>query len=245
MTDTEHWTPPEHPDAHAILHEAVHDTMACHHEVALAKHIWFHENALRWDIGLAGVRRSFALAYWRDLADKYPPAMEKLVEAREKAKAEFTQSGFPFDAFHDLASLNRVLDERHKTAEAFIAVHKTDRQAAARIYHVAEPALIANRQFEICGDYLEPDKQLELAIKAYELLRESEQKWAHSEPRPPETARLHFMHEMTTLVSLLVKNGRTDEARQVASRAHGKLDDQEFGDQLDSALAGKLPTPWP
>ena len=44
MTQIERWTPSEHPDADAILHEAVSDARAGRYAVALAKHIWFHEN---------------------------------------------------------------------------------------------------------------------------------------------------------------------------------------------------------
>ena len=58
--------------------------------------------------------------------------MTKLVESRDRAETRFRKSAFPVDAFRDLASFNRFLEEKHRTAEAFITAHKNDRDAAAR-----------------------------------------------------------------------------------------------------------------
>jgi hypothetical protein len=245
MTQAEVWTPPENPDAHAILDEAVSDARAGMYEVALAKHLWFHENALSCDSALYGVRLSFALGYWRDLADEHPPAMHKLVETRNKTATDYLESGFSFKTFHDLTSLNRVLNEPRKTAEAFLVAHQHDREAAASIYDVAEPALIAEEAFEICGHYLEPEPQLERTKKIYRLNQELERKWAASEPCPPATARHKFVHRISTLAALLIKNDRRDEAHRCAAIALDELGDDEFKADFDSALAGNVPAPWP
>lgn len=62
------------------------DTMAGHYEAALAKHIWFYNEALKINPNMYGVRLSFALSYWKQLADVYPPAKVKLIEARDEAE---------------------------------------------------------------------------------------------------------------------------------------------------------------
>jgi len=41
------WTPPENPNPQQILSEAQSDAKAGRYEDALAKHVWFHENALK------------------------------------------------------------------------------------------------------------------------------------------------------------------------------------------------------
>ena len=46
MTTTSAWLPPDDPDLSEILGEAVDDTREKRYEVALAKFVWFHENAL-------------------------------------------------------------------------------------------------------------------------------------------------------------------------------------------------------
>ena len=40
---------------------------------ALERFLWFHDHALEHNPGMAGVRLSFALSYWKNLGDVYPP----------------------------------------------------------------------------------------------------------------------------------------------------------------------------
>jgi hypothetical protein len=49
---------------------------------SLQKHLWFHDHALEHQQALAGVRLSFALAYWLELAACYPEAMQALTAVR-------------------------------------------------------------------------------------------------------------------------------------------------------------------
>lgn len=235
------WSVPSNPDPQTILHEASAHFRASQHELALAKHIWFHENALSIEPALSGVRLSFALGYWKQLADVFPPAKEKLIEARQKAHDDFMRNGFQFTAFHDLMGLNRVLGESHKTAEAFLAVHEQDRTAAEVIYGVAEKALIAVERFDVCGRYLKPREQLRLAEKFYRLNLKLENHREYSKFRPPEIARPRFIQNVATLIALLVKNDRLPEAKGVEARAIETLDDDEFLEQLKSAMSGNVP----
>ena len=74
----EDWTPPEKPDPEAILQEIREDVKNRRYEVALSKTLWFHENALALRPSLSGVRLSFALSYWLELGEVYPPALEEM-----------------------------------------------------------------------------------------------------------------------------------------------------------------------
>ena len=56
------WTPPENPNPFAIMQEAVADTDAGQYEVALAKQVWYHENATKLQPAQSGIRLSFALS---------------------------------------------------------------------------------------------------------------------------------------------------------------------------------------
>ncbi len=76
------YTPPVNPDPQKILQEAQADTSAGRYKDALAKHVWFQENALKYQPSMVGVRSSFALMYFGELAQKHPPAMEKLKSMR-------------------------------------------------------------------------------------------------------------------------------------------------------------------
>src|ERR1044072_6141550 len=80
------WTPPEKPNPAQILQDANADTRAGQFEDALAKHLWYHRNALKHSPAQGGVRLSFALSYWHNLATKYPPAMTALKAERDEAR---------------------------------------------------------------------------------------------------------------------------------------------------------------
>src|SRR5687767_1724267 len=77
------WNPGTNPDPRRILYEAREDAAAGRYEDVLAKHVWFHGNALKYTPGLDGVRLSFALADWNRLGAAYPPALGKLRRMRD------------------------------------------------------------------------------------------------------------------------------------------------------------------
>lgn len=237
MANDETWTPPADPDPHEILHEAHADVRQGRYCVALAKYVWFHESALTYEESLSGVRLSFALGYWKDLAERYPPAMEALRQARDGAELRFHETGFDYDAFHDFQSLNRFLGEDDRTAVAFKVVDRTSPESASRIYYTAESALIQQGEFALCGKYLEPETRLGLAILGQQIESRIERK----SPDFPQTATNRFVNRVSTLIALLVKNGRDDDARWVARTAIAKVDCAEFQNEFDSALAGNLP----
>ncbi|RYD32658.1 MAG: hypothetical protein EOP86_15195 [Verrucomicrobiaceae bacterium] len=79
---------PPHPDSNLngpkqALEAARQFEMAVKYAEALERHEWFHENTLRIDPLMAGVRLSFALGDWVRLGKKYPPAMESLRRIRD------------------------------------------------------------------------------------------------------------------------------------------------------------------
>ena len=77
------WIPAQNPDVDAIRAEAQQDRRAGRYEIALKKHIWYHENALKLGIGQGGVRLSFALSNWPALGEVYPPALGKMRQIRD------------------------------------------------------------------------------------------------------------------------------------------------------------------
>src|SRR5262245_12619760 len=153
------WTPPDTPDPFEILHSAVADTRDGSHADALTKFLWFHHNALRYDEALLGVRLSFALSDWLQLAELYPPARAAFVRTRNETEAAFAAEP-SFGRFHDLAALNRELGDGLRTADAFTAVARPDPATAEGLYHVAEPFLVGVGRYEECGPFLDPPNRL-------------------------------------------------------------------------------------
>ena len=250
-TSTGEWTPPKNPDPDKILDEAVKDTNEGRYEEALAKHVWFHRHALQHDKSQVGVRLSFALSYWIELGEKYPPALEKFKSIRDATEKSFyreKEAAAIFKNFMDLAAMNGKLAAEKRTVKAFEYLHENNRKAAKQVYKIAEPSLIATKKYQLAGDYLSPDASWTRIIES---LRRSQQM---AEDRDfGESFRKYinksFINDTATLIALLVINDRKDEAEEIAQAARNEsLDEQyqdEFNKTLKQALEGTVPQPWP
>lgn len=241
MTATGQWTPPDDPDLHEILNSAWRDAKAGHHDVALAKFVWFHQNALSIDSNFSAVRLSFALMYWHRFAEDYPPAMDALLAARDQAESSFIQAGYKFADFQELDALNRELGDETRTVAIFKQVSEINSEAAQHVYHVAERVLVKQGELALCNPFLEPNRRLEIALKGFQVRRRFEMNRSHPGLRPPETGYDDLIHNIATLVALLVINNREPEAKAVVRNAQAALPDHPIMAELESALAGQLP----
>jgi hypothetical protein len=244
------WKPGANPDPREILKEAREDTAAGRYEDALAKHVWFHENALTYAPELGGVRLYFAVAYWARLGAYYPPALDKLRRIRDdQCEAISNAKDEPAEeiarAFNDFSGINRTLGDEARTVALFVWLDANKPQLAKAVYEIAETALIAEKEYAICGKYLD-EKTLERLVSA----REMSMKEAASAGRigPEELKRFNEFVEMTfsmrtaTLVALLTLNNRNAEAERIVLEAEKVRSDREFREQLARALKGEIPT---
>jgi len=243
MTEPENWQPPENREPDQILSEASRDHQRGDHELALQKFLWFHEHALEYDEHLSAVRLSFALSYWHDLAVDYPPAMSALLETRDRTRNEFLNDYFNFALFHELASFSRLLNEPQLTVDAFKTVASQSREAAEKIYHVAERSLVVVQEYEICEPFLKTEERLEQKLEIYRISKEDERENADSKYPIPETSYPHFIENIARLVGLLVVNGRQSDAIRIAEQAQTALPDEPVCDDLEGPLAGEVPLP--
>ncbi len=120
---------------------------------ALEKHIWFHEASRNFD-SMGGVRLSYALDMWLELANKYPPAMDSLIALRDKYKKVLLRGEGGFEEFHDLSSINEALDEKTDTYNLFLAMHDSYPEQASRYYNVVEELLVERKDYDICAVYI-------------------------------------------------------------------------------------------
>lgn len=244
------WTPPKNPNPQAILQEAKADTRNGRFEIALSKHLWFHENALTLRPSLSGVRRSFALSYWLELGESYPPALEKMKQVRDEAEKRIRDPDkvrVRFGDFHDFVALNRTLREERRTAETFQWLDDIDEEDAKRVFNVAKPALIKQKAYELCGKYIAPERDLSRIGERYASgLKLAGTKF---DERYREFTEKKFLNAATTLVAILVQNGRKAEAEEAAEEAKGFVKNpdlqKKLNRQLKSALTGTVPNPWP
>lgn len=80
-------------------------------EEALERHVWYHENVLKFEPGHAGVRLSFGLSSWVSLGEVYPPALEALRNEQAKSHELFKQDPKNLSNYHDLYSIIFALND--------------------------------------------------------------------------------------------------------------------------------------
>jgi hypothetical protein len=154
-------------DPHQMFREAVADAAAGRHELALQKHLWFHNNALKLQPSLSGVRRSYALSAWRKLADVYPPAMQELRKASDAARRAARSSPDAWHPFADFLSIKEYLGEEIKTVRFFKWLHRNAPKKAERVYHGTEEALVRAGEFALCGRYIRGEERFKQIRKLY------------------------------------------------------------------------------
>ncbi len=242
LVSEEAWSPAEITDPNDVLDEARADRDAERYETALQKHIWYHENALKHRPSLAGVRLSFALSDWQQLANSYPPAREKMQAFRERAEGRVRTNHDGTDAFIEFAALNRYLEEQDRTIDLFKWLDANNPSLAERVYTVAQPALVEAEEFEICGKYVNGVEQYEWIAQGFRISRESAANQSGEEERIQKSARA-FTFQSAQLVAILANTGRTEEAAEIADQALQEWSSDQFVAQLHDAKNGIAPAP--
>ena len=248
------WKPGANPDPQRILNEADADTRAGRYPDALEKHVWFHENALKYSPAMYGVRLSFALSYWVQLGGKYPPALAKLREIRDTTGSEFRSSVERSQStenvrrqFNDFESINWELGEGPKTTEMFTWLDLNHPDAAAAVFDMAEPVLIQSKEYKLAGKYLDPDKALAKAIQDRDRTLKATGAFSGDKSQISDLTRMQegmFARNVGRIVALLTVNERGDDARRIAAEARKASHDEQLDEAVSKALKGEFPQ-WP
>ncbi|QEF99066.1 hypothetical protein Mal15_31250 [Stieleria maiorica] len=234
------WKPEPGMKPSEVLDTAVDDAHAHRYDDALQEFLWFHE-ASRSETGMGGVRLSFALGYWMDLAEQYPPALEAFTRLRDELEQRCRDKSGDFESFHDVSAFNHYLGDDRRTIGLFMEIAGEHPDNAKRIYHVAEELLVADGMYQQCAPFLEWEQRVDTSISAYKIGLKHEESWKDSDVSPPRFARRNFETNSATIVALLSLNGRRDEAEQVRNRVLDVLDDVAFRDTLELAMSGHFP----
>lgn len=81
------------------------------YEEALQKHIWYHENALKYAETAASFRLTFALNSWVLLGEKYPKAKEALAKIRDGALTKLKADPKDDALFAEVEAINFALKD--------------------------------------------------------------------------------------------------------------------------------------
>lgn len=261
------WTAPDNPDPQEVMNSVSADIGPLRYSILpsfgaadddsvkadlLARLVWFEQNALRLQPSQLVVRDSFAVDDWHYLATVYPPALVELNAARDRAEARVRDGTEALDSFAELTAIDRQFDAESKTAELFTWLDVNRPELARKTYEIAQPALIATKQYALCGKFLDSEKMLRSQISSYRWFRDSGNKpvaWSvsgfflnHINLQAGENI---YKNASTNLVALLVLNDRKDEAIQIAAHAEKELDDADYRAAMERALTGELPPTWP
>ena len=244
LTTHGQWKPPADPDPQAIRSEARADTRAGRYEDALAKHVWYHHNALKYTPSLGAVRLSYALRDWQRLGQVYPPALVKLKAIRDEVTKTVKEGKNVSESFRELRAINKRLGEEIQTKDVFVALDKHNPEAAKEVYRLAQPALIKAKSYELCDKYIDAKNAFPSILARFERSKELAED-PRIGARHLEFGQNRFTNETTTLVAILIINGHMAEAHQIVVDAKKAWEDETFHTAIDRAFMGHVPDPWP
>lgn len=238
------WTPSQPVDPSKILYSAVEDRKSGNYLRALEKHIWFHHEALKHEQAFYGVRLSFALSYWVDLAKEYEPALVAL--EKEAAEAEVKMKrGTPCSRndFHDFVSIHRELGRIEPVLDLFKYFDVEDPKFAAQNIDLAGPFLIKAEEYALYAKYLDPEKDFERAREFYEMNTEMAKDPKYGRDFLDYSVN-SYIERVTTLIALLAVTGKQEVAAEIAERSLMVMNSDRLNKRVKSALDGEVPKPW-
>jgi hypothetical protein len=125
------------------------------HAQALVDYLWFHKNALKHDRAYYGVRLSFALAYWKELSDVYPPAAAAMKTVRaETAAALLKADGNTRTLFDEVAAIDLELGFSPETYKIFRSLMKKDPDQARKCADLALPSIVEAEDYNLATKFL-------------------------------------------------------------------------------------------
>ena len=195
-------------------------TKAGKFQQALEKHLWFHEESKK-SPGMGGVRLSYAIDAWIDLGEKYPPALEALIEIRDNDKEALLSGRGNFENFHDLSAINQGLGQDEETLNLFLILDKKYSDQTESYYIVAEDLLIKNKQYEICAKYIGDP------IMKYERIRHNRELQMSfvktnpklNDPNFLEYADKSYVDDVVKLIEVLIAIDKREDAIEIQKRS--------------------------
>lgn len=205
-------------------------------------HRWYHDHSRGYP-GQGGVRLSFALAYWRVVAVKYPPALADLRDARDRAATKVRAGGYGLHgAMSDLTAIDGVLGDPRVTADTFAWLHERRPADARALAQLALPALLAADQAALALPYIDPDEVLRDT-------RSSLDTWTQARYAPPNQSAEDRLRRAQGLidgnaapsVAALVKGGERERAQALVAELRKLLGPDAALTATVAALEGTAP----
>jgi hypothetical protein len=208
-------------DPRARLTKAQEAAAAGRHADALRGYEWFHRNALKHDRAFYGVRLSFALLYWTELAKVYPKAGRSLERIRRDKTAALRNGRGNRETFHDVVSINDHLDKQRDTYRLFVSLDGKRPALAAKCASLAMPALVRHRDFKRARRHVQNPEAL---LARHASLFKEGMGWSNTNPRKWRAASREahiriYCGEVALLTAILRGSGERARAAELRKKA--------------------------
>lgn len=220
------------------------------YEAALQRHLWYHNHALEHQPYLSGVRNSFVLSQWTELARRYPKAKTAMMEVRDSGTRELMAGRGGSGLFQDVVAINEQWGGQKSTLELFKNLDAHQPALAKQCYQLAEALLVDQKDYAICGRYVTNGQaRFDSIKKAWETGKKWEEKNQEIQrktakvspatglPRPPQRKYYDPMlvQETSRLIEILVATNRRAEAEKIRDQALACLDHPDLRSAIESS----------
>jgi hypothetical protein len=189
---------------------------------------------------LYGVRLSFALGYWIDLAQSFPEARQKLEEIRDKKAAVLAAGGGDRHLFHDVEAINQSLGAEIETYRLFKTMLASAPLNAAAWSDLAREAIVHARDYALAAQHMDPPEEALLRYSA--ALNEDiaglncDPKWR---ARRIDAYVQIYADRVATTISILTGLGKFDEAAACREWAVALVESKRVREMVSSRLVDR------
>jgi hypothetical protein len=203
------------------------------YQEALRRFIWFHEHALEYEPAMCGVRLSFALMYWNELGEVYPPADSALIEIRDKAVHQIENGQGDSALFSDVVALNRTLGEESETVLLFRNLSENQPDLARQCWGAAKEAIMNAKQYDLAAKYVsDPVEEFEKARTRYDLNTTFYHKLETSSNDFKRWNENALVEESLRLIELSLALGDRNAAIEIMNRASAVVKDGRLKESI-------------
>lgn len=122
-------------------------------EEALKEFLWLYDDGMAHAPAFGGVRNSFLLGSISSLGQKYPPAIDALLQRRERVGQRIAASASDTDAILDFGSLNRSLHDDQRTMALFESLPSADPRRQTLAHYVFDQLVGARHYAEAASAF--------------------------------------------------------------------------------------------
>lgn len=218
--------------------------------LALEMHIWFHNNCLKFEPALSGVRLSYALGHWIELGSVYPQALEALQKIRDEKTHLLLNGHADKSLFQDVRAINRDLNEIELSTNLFKKIEEVNPALAEDCWWMIKDAFFELQDIDtinrFCPDLSEEiDQVLRVLSQHREMMIQKKKEFDESDEAKKGDQQFRkffseshlefiefeiqeFVAKAKLLVSICKKMGKEKSAREIRDKVLTIIDLDEI-----------------